>query len=121
MDQEEEPELAGYIPHDDRPLHGKRRMYIFRAIVILGVASLILPGLVTTVSVASSTAARSCAIWVHYAAPDATSSAARFELFGPSGIGWECYAIGAFGGDRHIVSLGLIPGEPRLPTHSTNV
>jgi hypothetical protein len=70
------------------------------------------------VSVASATASRSCAIWVHYVAPDAPGSSARFELFGPGGIGWECYSVGAFGGDRHIVSLGLIPGGPRLPAHT---
>jgi hypothetical protein len=119
MDEhEDEPELAGYVPHDERPLHSRRRTLIFRVVVIIGVLSLILPGFVTSLSVASATANRSCAIWVHYAAPDAAGSEARFEVFGPGGIGWECYSVGAFGGDRHVVSLGLIPGEPRLPVHT---
>jgi hypothetical protein len=120
-EQEEEPELAGYVPHDERPLHSRRRTFVFRAVVLVGLASLILPGLVTTVSVASATANRSCAIWVHYVAPDAQGSTARFELFGAGGIGWECYSVGAFGGDRHVVSLGLIPGGPRLPAHTQDV
>lgn len=119
-DHEDEPELAGYVPHDERPLHGWPRTLIFRFIVVVGVLSLILPGIVTSASVATAAANRSCAIWVHYAAPDAAGSEARFELFGPGGIGWECYSVGAFGGDRHVVSLGLIPGEPRLPGHTLN-
>jgi hypothetical protein len=122
MDEhEDEPELAGYVPHDEQPLRGKRRTLIFRFVVLVGVASLVLPGIVTSASVASATANRSCAIWVHYAAPDAAGSDARFEIFGPGGIGWECYSVGAFGGDRHVVSLGLIPGEPRLPAHTLDV
>jgi hypothetical protein len=116
MDEhEDEPELAGYVPQDERPLHGKRRTLIFRFVVLVGVASLVLPGIVTSASVASATANRSCAIWVHYAAPDAAGSEARFEIFGPGGIGWECYSVGAFGGDRHIVSLGLLPGMVDIP------
>ena len=121
MIPEEEPELAGYVPHDDRPLHSRRRTVIFRAVVLLGLVSLVLPGLVTTVSVASATASRSCAVWVHYVIPDAPGSSARFELFGAGGIGWECYSVCAFGGDRHVVSLGLIPGGPRLPAHTQDI
>lgn len=120
-EHEDEPELAGYVPYGERPLHGRPRTLIFRFIVVVGVLSLVLPGIVTSASVASAAANRSCAIWVRYAAPDATGSEARFELFGPGGIGWECYSVGAFGGDRHVVSLGLIPGEPRLPGHTLNV
>jgi len=44
-----------------------------------------------------------------------SGSEAKFEVFGPSGMGWECYSVGAFGGDDHVRSLGLIPGPPRLP------
>jgi hypothetical protein len=39
---------------------------------------------------------------------------AGLEIFGPGGIGWECYSVGAFGGDRHVASLGLIPVSPKL-------
>jgi len=51
---------------------------------------------------------------VRYEASDATGVSARFEVFGPGGAGWECYATGGFGGDRHVASLGLIPVSPRL-------
>ena len=112
---EEHPELAGYDPGDDRPLRGKRRLFIIRGVVILGVVALVLPGIVTTVSVGSATAAAACASWVRYSVPDASGSSARFEIFGPGGIGWECYTVGAFGGDRHVASLGLIPGSATLP------
>lgn len=113
--QEQHPELAGYDPADDRPLGGRRRMVVIRSVVVLGVIALVLPGIVTTVSVSSATAESACATWVHYAAPDASGSSARFEIFGAGGIGWECYTVGAFGGDRHVASLGLIPENARLP------
>ncbi|MEO6944656.1 MAG: hypothetical protein ABI053_08095 [Lacisediminihabitans sp.] len=116
--QDEHPELAGYDPADDRPLGGRRRMLIMRTLVILGVIALVLPGIVTTISVSSATANASCATWVHYSAPDASGASARFELFGAGGIGWECYTVGAFGGDRHVASLGLIPGDAKLPAPS---
>lgn len=116
---EEHPELAGYDPSDDRPLPTrKRRMFIMRIIVIVGVIALVLPGIVTTMSVGSATAEAACATWVRYLAPDARASSARFELFGAGGIGWECYGSDAFGGDRHVASLGLIPARPQLPAPS---
>lgn len=115
--QEEHPELAGYEPVD-RPLGGRRRMFVIRSVVILGVIALVLPGIATTISVSSATAEAACAAWVRYAAPDAGGSSAHFEIFGAGGIGWECYTVGAFGGDRHIASLGLIPGNAKLPVPS---
>lgn len=93
-------------------------MAVIRTVVILGVIALVLPGIVTTISVSSATAEAACATWVHYAAPDASGSSARFEIFGAGGIGWECYTVGAFGGDRHVASLGLIPGSAKLPVPS---
>lgn len=118
-DHQDEPELAGYEA-DYRPLRSRRRTTALRAVVIIGLIALILPGLVTTVSVAASTANAACAALVHYGVPDATGSSARFEIFGAGGIGWECYSVGAFGGDHHVASLGLIPGEPRIPVKAGN-
>jgi hypothetical protein len=118
--QEEHPELAGYDSDDDRPLGGRRRKAVIRTVVILGVIALVLPGIATTISVSTATAEASCATWVRYAAPDASGSSARFEIFGAGGIGWECYTVGAFGGDHHVASLGLIPGGARLPAPSLN-
>jgi hypothetical protein len=58
---------------------------------------------------------------VHYLVPDATRASAPFEVFGAGGLGWECYSVGAFGGDRHLVSLGLIPTIPRPPGSGPDV
>lgn len=86
-----------------------------RVIVVVGIVALVLPGLVTTASVAERTAQAACAIWVDYRVDGPSGSMARFEVFGASGLGWECYSVGAFGGDEHVASLGLIPGPPQLP------
>lgn len=122
-EENEHPELAGYEPGDGRPLRSPRLVLVMRFVVIVGIACLVLPGVFTTVSVASSTAEAACIAWVAYEAPEARGASARFEIFGPGGIGWECYTIGAFGGDRHVASLGLIPMSPKLsrvPVPGTN-
>lgn len=114
MDEFElEPELAGYVPNEGAPQ--RRRMLLgMRVVVILGIACLVLPGILTTWSVASSTAQTTCEAWVKYEAPGATGERAQFEVLGAGGIGWECYATGGLGGDEHVASLGLIPVSPRL-------
>ncbi|MFP7761111.1 hypothetical protein [Marisediminicola sp. LYQ85] len=109
------PELAGYEPGDGRPLRSKNVVRVMRVVVILGIIALVLPGIVTTLSVGSSTAAAACATWVDFETPDATGASARFEFFGPGGPGWQCYSVGAFGGDRLVASLGIIPSGARLP------
>ncbi len=48
MDDEDEPELAGYQPHE-RPLRGPRLQLLMRVVVVLGLAALVLPGLVIAV------------------------------------------------------------------------
>lgn len=77
---------------------------------------MLLPVLVDLVSVSASTAGQECAQVVAYSVPGATGSVARFELFGAGGIGWECYSVGAFGGDHHVASFGLVPGKINLPS-----
>jgi hypothetical protein len=112
---DEHPELSGYEPGDGRPLRSKHTVTMMRVVVVLALVGLVLPGIVTTWSVAASSAQSACAVWVAYSVAGDSGADARFELFGPGTIGWECYSDGAFGGDRHIVSLGLIPGPPKLP------
>ncbi|RFA19859.1 hypothetical protein [Subtercola boreus] len=110
---DDEPELAGYEPLSGRPLRSARKVRMMRAVVILGIVALVLPGILTTYSLAKSTAGAACAANVAYRVPSAKSSSARFELFGPSGVGWVCYSVGAYGGDRRPVApLGLIPTYP---------
>jgi hypothetical protein len=87
-----------------------------RVVVVLGLAALVLPGILVTAGTANRTATNTCATYVAYYAPDAVNFSSRFEMFSPSGMGWNCYAVG-FGGDEVLVrALGLIPGGPRLPS-----
>jgi hypothetical protein len=122
-DWDDEPELAGYEPGNGRPLRSRRLVITMRVVVVVGILCLVLPQVITAVTVASSTAQAACAAWVRYEAPEATGSSASFELFGAGGMGWECYTVGAFGGDRNVASLGLIPISPTLskvPGPATN-
>ena len=113
MTEDEEPELAGYVPTEGVPRR-RRMRFVLRIVVVVGIACLVLPGMLTTLSVASSTAQEACNAWVGYEAPEATSASARFELFGAGGPGWQCYTVGAFGGEKNVASLGLIPISPKL-------
>ena len=112
---DEHPELNGYEPGDGKPLRSKRTVMMMRVVVVLALVGLVLPGIATTFSVAAASAQSACGVWVAYSVAGQSGADARFEVFGPGGIGWECYSDGAFGGDEHIASLGLIPGPPRLP------
>lgn len=105
----------------DRPLYGKRRKRLIRAFVLITVGAMMLPVLANLYAVNSHAATKACVIATIRVAPDATGAAAHFELFGPGVIGWECYATGTFGGDRHIVSLGLFPASATLPDGGVQV
>lgn len=100
----------------DRPLYSTRRKRLIRAFVLITVGAMMLPLLANLYTVSAATAAQACRVSIMQVAPDATGYSVPFQLFGPGIIGWECYALGAFGGDRHIVSLGIFPGLATLPT-----
>ncbi|MDO7883246.1 hypothetical protein Q5716_13500 [Protaetiibacter sp. WY-16] len=118
VDDDEEPELAGYQPHE-RPLRGPRLRLMMRVVVVLGLVALVLPGILITASTANRTANRTCSIYTDYLAPEAIGFSSRFELVSPSGIGWNCYAR-LFGGEEVLVAaLGLIPGGARIPSFPT--
>ena len=104
---------------NDRPLYGKRRKRFIRVMVLVTVGAMLLPGLAGLYSVSASAASQACIIATIHEAPDATGVSVPFQFFGPGFIGWECYATGTFGGDRHIISLGLFPGLVSLPTGGT--
>lgn len=121
--EDDEPELAGYVPSVGPPLRSPHLILTMRIVVIVGIACLVLPGILTTMNVAAQTAEEACGAWVRYEASEATGASARFELFGPGGVGWQCYSVGAFGGDRAVAFLGLIPVSPkisRVPTAPGN-
>lgn len=112
---DDEPELAGYEPHDDRPLRSPRLIVAMRVVVVVGLIGLVLPGILIGLSTANSTAQRSCEIYTAYLAPEAVAFSARFEVVSASGMGWNCYAIGFGGTETLLASMGIIPGGARLP------
>lgn len=115
-DEFEEPELAGYEPHGEKPLRSPHLMTLMRVLVVIGLVALVLPGILVTIGTANRTAERACAVYVAVLAPGAVAAASRFEVFSPAGMGWNCYAI-AFDGEELLVrALGLIPGGARIPS-----
>ncbi|MBF0671688.1 MAG: hypothetical protein IR160_03785 [Salinibacterium sp.] len=112
MVDDEHPELAGYEPHEQRPLRSGRRMLLLRLVVLLAVLGLVLPGIITTVSLGANNAERACSYRGAIMMPGAARYEARWELFGPGGIGWECYATDRNGDSLHVDSMGLIPVAP---------
>lgn len=108
------PELDEYEPHGDRSLWSKRRQRIIQVGALVGIALLVLPLVISQQSLADRSAQRWCAIWVAYELSEPATPLARFQVFGPSGLGWECYATTTVGGDRYLGPLGIIPGPPNL-------
>ncbi len=113
---DDEPELAGYQPHGDRPLRSPHLKTVMRVVVVIGLVGLLLPGILVTVSTASRTATVTCGIYAAYYAPESVDFSARFELFSAAGMGWNCYAVEYDGGEILLRSLGIIPGGARLPS-----
>lgn len=104
--------------YEDRPLYGRRRRTILRVTVLVCVVALLLPGILSIVSHYAAFAHTACVRAALYTDPSVTSARATFEVLGPGGIGWECYASSA-AGERHIASLGLLPSDP-TPSGPTN-
>jgi hypothetical protein len=94
-------------------MRSTRKTWTLRLVVLLAVLALVLPGVFTTVSVGTSNAWRACTYRSALVDPS-LRPAPRFELFGPGGLGWECYAIDRLGDETHIDSMGLIPVAPRV-------
>ncbi|KGJ80396.1 hypothetical protein GY21_02780 [Cryobacterium roopkundense] len=108
------PELSGYEPHDSkRPLRSRHLTRLMRIVVVLGLLALVVPGVLTTMRVASTTAANACIVDVARYYPFASSSDARFEFTGPGGLGWQCYAIDRNERETFVTPLGLIPSAPQ--------
>ncbi|BDZ63549.1 hypothetical protein ARHIZOSPH14_25250 [Agromyces rhizosphaerae] len=110
---DEHPELAGYEASDGpyRP----RRAKVMRAVVLVALAAMLLPLVLSAVSVARSTAARACFVYVETYVPDAAASHVRFDLFEETGAGWQCDWITTSGVTHHLGSLGLIPSGAVVP------
>jgi hypothetical protein len=110
---DEHPELSGFEPFEEKPLRSARKTWALRIVVLLAVLALVLPGLFTTISVGTSNAWQACTYRAAAVDPG-LQAAPRFELFGPGGLGWECYAVDRLGDEMHIDSMGLIPVAPQV-------
>jgi hypothetical protein len=111
------PELSDSDSDDDqRPLRSKRMLRAMRVVVVLGVLALVLPGVITTLHLARVTAANACLAAVARYYPLAESNSSRFELSGPGGFGWQCYAIDRNERETFVMPLGIIPAAPGLET-----
>lgn len=106
---DEPPELRGYVPNDDRPLRHPNTVRVMRVVIVLGVIGLVVPSLYATIALQARTANAVCASAVSASTLGADPEA-RFELFGPAGPSWYCYARDFGGREVLIGSLGLIPG-----------
>ena len=98
----------------ERPLYSRKRLTMMRAIVIVAILALVLPGLVVTWTTQVSTAHYACQIAVAYYAPGATSHRASFDVAPADLFGWNCYAIMFDDQENFVAHLGVIPGAPRL-------
>ncbi|WP_395242500.1 hypothetical protein ACGGZK_09915 [Agromyces sp. MMS24-K17] len=112
------PELAG--DDDAAPVRGPRRQRMLRVVVLVALAAMVLPLVLSAIGVARSAAVNACTAFV--AAFDQSASGARvaFDLFGRGGPGWMCFAEYA-GDERLVANLGLIPSGARLPAPGQDV
>lgn len=101
------PELRGYVPSGDRPLRHPMTLRVMKVTIVLGILGLILPSLYATIALQVRTAQAICAGATR---PLDADPVVRFEIAGPGGPSWYCYAR-LFGGDEVLLgSMGLIPG-----------
>jgi hypothetical protein len=122
--EDDSPELAGYEPTGDRPLRSRRMLQAMRVVVVLGLLGLVLPGVLITASTAADSATRACAYYVAETVPGDAMALVRFELAGPEGPGWNCYADRFGGNEVYVRGMGLIPAAPPrqgtpAPSHQT--
>lgn len=106
---EDPPELRGYVPNGDRPLRHPATMRVMRVVIVLGIIGLLVPSVAATVATHARTASAVCGQALKAGTTDA-DPVVRFEVAGPAGPSWYCYAR-EFGNHELLVgSLGLIPG-----------
>jgi len=82
---------------------------VMRVTIVLGIIGLIVPGLYATLALQARTAAVLCERAVS-AGSFGVDPVTRFELIGPIGPSWYCYARGFDGREVLVRALGLIPG-----------
>jgi hypothetical protein len=117
-DDDEHPELADYEPGSGATLSRPAVRRVLRVGVVIAVAALVIPGIISTVQLQIRTAQAACRIVVGAVDSSAVGSVARFEPMGPGGPSWYCYSRGFDGSETLRGDLGLIPGldpAPRSP------
>lgn len=108
------PELHGADDDDSRgPVYGERRRRAIRITVLVALAAMLLPLVLSIYATAQSAAQRACAVYVLQFDTDAAGARVAFDLFGRGGAGWQCFSVGDNGGETLIAGLGLLPGAPR--------
>jgi hypothetical protein len=98
---------------DDGPVRGARAQRTLRLVVLVALGALVLPLVLSLANVAHGAASRACALTVNRYDASATGSRVTFDLFGPGGAGWLCFADQRGGDDRLLANLGMIPAVPR--------
>ncbi|WP_022889999.1 hypothetical protein [Agromyces italicus] len=107
-----DPEFEGR-PHDDRPVFGERRRRVLRITVLVALAALVLPLVLSVAGQAQSAAARACAVYVERFDADAVGSRVALDLFADGGPGWTCSAVSEGGVETPLANLGLLPSAPQ--------
>jgi hypothetical protein len=108
-DDEDPPELRGYVAGDGRPLRHPVTMRVMRIVIVLGIAGLVVPTLVATIGLQARTAEVLCDRFLAASSSD-LDGVARFELAGPAGPSWYCYGVAFDGREIIVASFGIIPG-----------
>lgn len=111
-------ELRGFDEHaddssDDGPVYGVRRRRVLRVTVLVALAALVLPLVLSVIGQAQSAAARACAVYVERFDADAGGSRVALDLFADGGPGWMCSAVSTGGVETPLANLGLLPGAAR--------
>lgn len=109
---ERHPELEP-DPFDEVPMPGERRRRMLRIAVLVALAAMVLPLVLSSVAVARSAAERTCVDVVTAFDTDAAGGRVAFDLFGPGGPGWLCYEVLDDGGTRLVANLGVFPSGPQ--------
>ena len=98
---------------DEGPVYGARRRRMLRVTVLVALAALVLPLVLSVWGQAQSAAARACAVYVERFSADAVGSRVSLDLFAEGGPGWVCSAVSPGGTETPLANLGLLPGAAR--------
>jgi hypothetical protein len=112
---ERHPELEPEPYDDGLPMPGARRRRAIRIAVLVALAALVLPLVLSGFNVAKNAADRVCSVYVAAFDADAAGLRTSFEVFAPGGPGWECVAISSNGARTLVARLEPLPAMPRLP------